>query len=66
MSQTIRRKRVKTALVVPSVFVGMADHGGGSGTLDSLKKDLLVRSRTYGDRLFRAMKYVRPGAVWAV
>jgi non-lysosomal glucosylceramidase len=24
------------------------------------------RSRTYGDRLFRAMKYMRPGAVWAV
>ncbi|MGA2534166.1 MAG: GH116 family glycosyl hydrolase [Candidatus Aminicenantales bacterium] len=22
--------------------------------------------RTYGDRLFRAMKYMRPGAVWAV
>ena len=24
------------------------------------------RTRTYGDRLFRAMKYMRPGAVWAV
>jgi non-lysosomal glucosylceramidase len=45
MNQTIRRKRVKTALVVLSVFVGMAGHAAGSGTLDSLKKDLLVRHR---------------------
>lgn len=79
MSQTIRSKRVKTALVVLSVFAGMAGHAVGSGTLGQgyffktpeayLNPDEFRwndRSRTSGDRLFRAMKYMRPGAVWAV